>query len=348
MYSVGVFPGKFFPPHRGHLAAILNARTRCKKLYVVVSCNEAYEATLAKSESLKPISIAERVRWLSIETKGIDNIVVIGMNEENVPASPNGWAEWTALLNKTIPEKFDAIFGSDIEYATNGYTKYFPEVKYEICDQNRELFPISATEIRKHPFENWDYILGSARGYFAKKVLITGTESCGKTTLTTMLAKIFHTSWTEEEGRYYSTRYMGGNETTFHRDDFFNICCQQRSVENAAIKGANKVVFFDTDAIITQYYCEMYLGEKDERIESFVDVDRYDIVLFLTPDIPWVPDGFRWNSDDQIRSVLNDSLMQMYVERGFKDKIIVVSGNYEERLQTAIKIGRGIIGGTIA
>ena len=127
-----------------------------------------------------------------------------------------------------------------------------------------------------------------------------------------MLAKIFHTSWTDEEGRFYSTRFLGGNETTFNKDDFFNICCQQRSVENAAIKSANKLVVFDTDAVITQYYCNMYLGSQDPRIESFVSSDRYDLVLFMTPDVPWVPDGFRWNDDDKTRAVLNSNLMKMY------------------------------------
>lgn len=343
MYDVGVFPGKFFPPHRGHLAAILNARTRCKKLYVVVSCNEGHEATLAKSENLKPIPINERVRWLSIEMKGIDNIIVLGMNEDHIPAPPNGWVEWTALLNATIPEKFDVIFGSDIEYATNGYTTYFPNVAYELCDQNREFFPISATEIRKHPFENWNYILGSARGYFAKKVLIVGTESCGKTTLTTMLAKIFHTSWTEEEGRYYSTRYMGGNEQVYTKDDFFAIAYQQRQVEDDAIRKANKLTFFDTEAVVTQYYCEIYLGSTDPRIEAFVDPNRYDVVLFLAPDVPWVDDGMRFLSDDKTRWELHEKLRKMFVDRGYGDKMIEIHGSYEERLNQSIEICRNLI-----
>ena len=343
MYDVGVFPGKFFPPHRGHLAAILNARTRCKKLYVVVSCNEGHEATLAKSENLKPIPINERVRWLSIETKGIDNIIVIGMKEDNIPAPPNGWTEWTALLNSTIPEKFDVIFGSDIEYATNGYTKYFPEVAYELCDQNREFFPISATEIRQHPFQNWNYILGAARGYFAKKVLIVGTESCGKTTLTTMLARIFHTSWTEEEGRYYSARYMGSNEGVYNVDDFFAIAYQQRQAEDDAVRKANKLVFFNTEALVTQYYCKLYLGVTDPRIEAFVGPERYDVILFLAPDVEWVADGLRWVSDSEERWRLHNELKQMFIDRGFGDKIIEITGSYEERLAKSLKICRDLI-----
>lgn len=345
MYKVGVFPGKFLPPHRGHLSAIMNARTRCEKLYVVVSYNEELENQLCDESGMKRIPMLDRVRWLSIELSGIDNVVVIGMEERGVPVFPNGWELWCSILNKTIPEPFDVIFGSDVEYSLNGYTTYFPAVKYEICDQDRSLFPISATEIRSNPYKYWDYILGAARQYFSKKIMICGTESCGKTTLTRMLAKIFHTSWTEEEGRYYSTRYMGANESVFKHDDFFNICCQQRNVELEAMSHANKLTFFDTDAVITQYYCEMYTGSCDDRIETFVDPDRYDTLLFLLPDVPWVPDGFRWQSDSSVRSELNSKLLKMYEERGFADKIVFISGSYEDRLRSAINICKSQIGG---
>ncbi|MDX1392527.1 MAG: adenylyltransferase/cytidyltransferase family protein, partial [Rheinheimera sp.] len=31
--KTGVFPGKFLPPHRGHITAILRAHALCDKLY---------------------------------------------------------------------------------------------------------------------------------------------------------------------------------------------------------------------------------------------------------------------------------------------------------------------------
>lgn len=127
--------------------------------------------------------------------------------------------------------------------------------------------------------------LGSARLYFAKKVLITGTESCGKTTLTKMLAKVLFTSWTQEEGRYYSARNMGGNELVFNENDFFEICLEQQRAEDLALRTANKIAFFDTDAVVTQYYCELYLGKKNQAIETMVDRNRYDVVLMLAPDV---------------------------------------------------------------
>jgi HTH-type transcriptional repressor of NAD biosynthesis genes len=342
MYDVGVFPGKFYPPHRGHLSAILKAGTQCKRLYVVVSYNRDLENGLPITSKFNPITLNDRVRRLSIELQNFDHIKVLGMEEVGVPPFPGGWTEWCVLLNRTIPEKFQAVFGSDISYATEGYTTHFPDTAYVICDQNREQIPISATEIRSNPYKYWDYILGSARPHFAKRILIGGTESCGKTTLTKILAKHYNTAWTEEEGRYYSTRYLGGNEAVFTQDDFFNICCDQRQVENKALRSANKLVFFDTDSVITQYYCELYLGSPYPRIESFVDPSRYDYLLYMAPDVEWVADGFRFKNEQEERNRLNEKLLNMYRARCFKN-IICIDGNYQERLDKAIKICDSII-----
>lgn len=341
MYKVGVFPGKFLPPHRGHLNAILQASTKCKKLYVVVSYNKGNDDLCIKS-GINPISPKLRARWLSTELAEMEHIKVLIMDEDGIPSFPEGWEMWSNRLKNAIKEKIDIIFGGEPQYNV-GYTKYYSEVKYELYDCSRLEYPISATKIRSNPYENWDYILGAARTFFTKKVLITGTEGCGKTTLTKMLAKIFSTSWAREEVRYYSTKYFGSNEEVFELEDFFNIAWEQRQIENYAFKTSNKITFCDTDAVITQYYCEMYMGKQNPKIEAFVDKDRYDLVILMLPDVAWVPGDFRFNEDKDSRYKLHNKLKQMYLDRGFKDKIIEVSGNYNERLNKVIELSRGII-----
>jgi HTH-type transcriptional repressor of NAD biosynthesis genes len=343
MYKVGVFSGKFTPPHRGHINAIIQAGTKCEKLYVVISHNAKLEEQLYAGTKVKPITLKEKARWLSVELSEFDHIKVIMLDEADIPVYPYGWELWSKKLNEVVGEKFDVIFGGEPQYADEGYTKYFPDVKYEIYDNTRSKYPISATDIRNNPYKYWDYILGVARPHFTKKVLITGSESCGKTTLTKMLAKIFFTSWAREEGRYYSTKYFGGNENVFELNDFYNICWEQRQIEEHALRTANKIAFFDTDAVVTQFYCEMYLGEKNPAIETMVDKNRYDLLLMMTPDVKWVADGFRWNNDDKIRMDLHNKLKQMYIDRGFGYKIIEIGGNYNERLNRAIEISNQLI-----
>ena len=338
MFKVGVFPGKFYPPHRGHLTAILKASTQCAKLYVVVCANAELESHFTIAGNIQPITLNDRVRWLSIELRNFSHIKVVGMEEKGVPIYPYGWKEWSILLNKTITEEFQAIFGSDSYKQKEGYTDHFPNVEYVLADEERERVKISATEIRANPYKYWDFILGAARPHFAKRILIAGTESCGKTTLTTLLAKYYNTAWTEEEGRYYSARHLGGNESTFVPEDFFNICADQRRVEDHALRSANRLVFFDTDAVITQYYCEMYTGCRNPKIDSFIDESRYDIVLYLVPDVEWVDDGLRFKGEQAERNRLNEKLYQMYCDYGFFPKMYTLSGTYEERLTAALKI----------
>lgn len=337
MYNVGVFAGKFTPPHRGHLNAIINASTKCNKLYVVMSDNPVLTEQLCKENNLPIMDMKLRTKWLSQELQGFDHIKVIMLDETGIPVYPYGWEQWAEKLKSVVTEEFDVIFGGEISYTEN-HIKYFPNVAYEIYDSNRLKFPISATEIRKYPLKHWDYILDSAKPFFAKKVLIAGTESCGKTTLTKYLGKIYNTSWSEEEGRYYSTRYLGGNEEVFTIDDFGIIAHEQYKADMDALRKANKVVFYDSDAVITEYYAELYLGEQSKVVEGFINPDRYDLVLLFTPDVKWVDDGFRWNKEDKIRNNLHSKLKQMYIDYGFGDKLVEINGDYSQRLEKAINI----------
>lgn len=335
MYKVGVFPGKFLPPHRGHLNSIFNAATQCEKLYVVVSDHPEITRKACEQAGIRLMDMKLRAKWLSIELQNFEHIQVLMLDEGDILPYPHGYPDWADLLYKTIPERFDVIFGGEPEYQ-KPHDEYFPNIDYAIFDADRERFPISATQIRQNPLKYWDYILGSARSHFVKRVLITGSESCGKTTMTKYLAKIFHTSWAEEEGRYYSERYLGGNEEVFTLQDFDNIAIEQYQAENHAIKTSNKVVFFDTDALVTQFYAKLYLGEESPMVESFINPDRYDLVLCFTPDVRWVDDGLRWNSDDRVRWNLHKDLKIMYKQRGFATKMKDISGTYEERLHKAI------------
>lgn len=342
MYKIGVWVGKVSPPHRGHLNAIIQAGTQCEKLYVVVSHNEKLEQEMYANTDIKCISLKQKARWLSIELSDLEHIKVLMLDEGEIPVYPYGWEQWSYKLKNLIPEHIDVIFGGEPEYKDIGYSKYFLYTDYVIYDKDRIKYPISATEIRKNPYKNWDYILGSARPFFAKKVLIAGTESCGKSSLVKMLAKIYNTSWAQEEGRYYSQRYMGTNEDVFELDDFYNICFEQIQSEKHALKTANKIVFFDTDAIITQYYCKQYLGEYNPKIENLIDPSRYDLLLMMKPDVKWIADGFRWLSDDDIRWKLHEEIKQMYTDRGFTN-IIEIGGNYNERLNEAIEISNKLL-----
>lgn len=334
MYKVGVIYGKFLPPHRGHLNSIINSATKCEKLYVVVCDNRNNTEKLCSASGVNNMPLNLRAKWLSIELKDLEHIKVVTLDETDIPVYPYGWVEFSKLLENSVGEKFDVIFGGEQDYA-EGNRKYFPYADYEIYDYERSRFPISGTMIRENPLDHWDYILGSARGFFTKKVLVTGTESCGKSTLVKYLSKIFYTSWSDEVGRRYANEYLGGNENFFTDDDFGAIAYLQHEQDLKAINSANKIVFFDTDAVVTDYYSRLYMGHENLNVQKFINPDQYDLVLFLSPEVKWVDDGQRRNSEN--RNQLDTVLIDMYLNFGFSsDKIFRIDGNdYNKRFNLA-------------
>jgi len=336
MYNIGAVPGKYFPPHRGHLNQIIRAATQCDKVYVVVSDNEDIALDKCRKDNLPYIPLKTRALWLSLELQGIDHIQVVMLDETGIPAYPDGSIQWCHMLTNLIPGKIDVIFGGELEYQDT-YMKHLPDIKYDVYDYSRSRYPVSGTEVRLDYLKHWDYILGSARGFFARRILITGTESCAKSTLTKYLGKIFHTSWSEEYGRHYSAEHLGGNEDLFQLADFARIAGTQDMQDKEALKSANRIVFFDSDAVVTQYYCEMYLGQPNPLIETVIDPQKYDLVLMMGPTVGWVSDGLRFKGEQTDRERLHKKLFYMYLDRGFKDKIIEINDdNYSARLTRAV------------
>jgi HTH-type transcriptional repressor of NAD biosynthesis genes len=270
------------------------------------------------------------------------HIEVRVLDETDLPVYPDGWPQWAERMRQVVPETIDAFFVGDRDYHDTLHAS-FPESRIELFDPTRTRYPISATEIRRDILNNWHYILGPARPFFSKKVLIAGTESCGKTTLTKCLAKLYNTSWSEEVGRYYANEYLGGDETIYTDEDFSRMAYLQAEQDYKALRTANKVCFFDTDAVVTDYYSELYMGHRNHRVEAFINPEKYDVLLYLQPDVAWVPDGQRLNGDQERREKLNTRLLDMYAEFGFSDRIVRVSGDYSKRLAAAIRIVDGLL-----
>ena len=335
--KTGVFPGKFLPPHRGHITAILRAHALCDKLYVVISERSDEDGELCRQAALPYISGVLRQRWLSQELQGL-GIEVLLQNDDATAAFPEGWGEYAQQLKQTVPEPFSVIFGGEESYR-EGHNRYFPGIDYQVLDPKRMQWPISGTEIRQHPYKHWDYIAGSARPFFARKVLITGSESCGKTTLTRKLAKVYCTSWSEELGRDYQHDVVGGNGDLFDFEDFNRIAHLQYEQDLAALRTANKVCFFDTDAVVTAFFSQVFLGEVASRVESFIDPAKYDLVIALKPTVPWVADGMRELGDPQVRQLSFAQLMTLYHQYGFDTKhfCIIDATDYYQRLEQCIQ-----------
>lgn len=331
--TVGFLTGKFAPLHTGHIYFISKAATKVDKLYVVLS----YDGKRFQDDPR--LSLKNRLLWLKTTFKDLPHIKIVYVDETNCSPYPDGWHEWSMLVKRAIPHRIGditKIFSSEPEY-TEGFNKYWPNAEHVIVDAERKEVNISATEIRANPFKFWSYMPSIVRQHYVKKVCIIGTESCGKTTLTKYLSKIYQTSWVEEYGRKFCEQDMCMDESLLQYNDYALIAARRYEDELQAVKTANRIVFADTNAFITNFYCRLYEGSFHPMVDEYESLEKYDLTLVLDSDVEWVADGLRINKD---RSK-TDGLLKKMLEMSRSDnlgKLVYISGTYSERLEKAIKI----------
>ena len=330
--TVGFLTGKFAPLHTGHIYFISRAATMVDKLYVVLSYD-------GKQFSDDPrLSLKNRLLWLKTTFKDLPHIHITYVDETDIPAYPDGWRQWANLVDKAIgmEEDIDKIFSSEPEY-TEGFAEHWPFAEHVIIDADRTAINISATKVRSDPFKYWSFLPSVVRKHYVKKVCIIGTESCGKTTLTKYLSKIYRTSWVEEYGRTFCEQDMCMDESLLQFDDYAIIAARRYEAELEATKTANKILFVDTNALITNFYCMLYEGDFHPLVSQYEELEKYDATIFLDNDVPWVADGLRQNKDaERPRLLLHQMVSDKYNSN--LGRVYYVTGTYEERLTASLNI----------
>ena len=280
-YSNTVVIGKFMPPHYGHVYMIERALAVSKVVHVLVYTME--------SEPLPGFK-----RWKALREHFANDNVIVQWIEKDLPQypeeHPDFWNIWKNEIENAVKyittDKIDAIFGSE------DYVKSLGNVlncKSHIVDKERKIVPISGTMCREDNFENWQYVIPEYRPNLVKSICFIGGESTGKTTLTRIMAKIFQTEWVSEYGREYVEK--NGDPTT--TEEFLHISSQQRLNFSQKKRTANKLIFADTDSIVTQVFHKLYLGDFSKELDVNISLEDYDLYFLLPPTIPFYQDGTR-------------------------------------------------------
>ncbi|MDM5327072.1 multifunctional transcriptional regulator/nicotinamide-nucleotide adenylyltransferase/ribosylnicotinamide kinase NadR [Neobacillus sp. CF12] len=332
--SVGFIGGKFLPLHLGHVYAIVHASSIVDELYVVLSHSERRDKEHCLDTKMEYIPAQIRLRWLSQLSKDMPHVKVLSI-EDHHGNDDYDWNEGAQLIKKAIGKPIDYVFSSEYEYNCI-FNELYPAAKHVLVDPSREHVNISATAIRKEGvFHHWHFIPDFVKPYFIKKVVVVGTESCGKSTLTRNLAKIYNTTYVEEYGRIICEE-IGGCEGIITKEDYHKIAYGHKLEEMKAIEKANKVVFIDTEAIVTQFYSNLYNNEHQTVLDEIAKLQDYDLWLYLEPDVKWVDDGLRVHGEDTIRDQNNQHLKLLLDNHNIDYKIL--SGDYVNRLNGAIKM----------
>lgn len=331
-FDVGFYGGKFIIPHNGHLYAMIQASTMCKELHIIVSYDERYEDSLYADNKVTKVNYKLRVRWWKQITKDMPHVHVHAVYEEQT-GHIEDWQKGADGIKSAIGKPIDAVFSSEYEYDPI-FARLYPEATHVIIDHQRSRFNISGTKIRQDGvLKHWDMIPSVVREHFVKKVVIVGTESNGKSTMVRNLASLYGTCYVEEIGR---TFYEKMNDYNTLPEDFSQIAVKHAHEVYKKQKEANKILFVDTEAYVTQNFSVEYEGEDVEQplVEAIAKSQKFDLWLFLDPDVEWVDDGTRAFGDQEVRERSSQRLKALLDSQGVKYQVI--SGNYYSRLNQAM------------
>ena len=184
-----------------------------------------------------------------------------------------------------------------------------------------------------------------------KKIVVIGPESTGKSTLCEQLAAHFNTIWVKE----YAREYLLKNGTNYSFEDLLDIAKGQlegeelivgrwpltetRSTEQRLTNNGQHV-FIDTDMYVMKVWCEFVFEKCHHWILNRIVERKYDLYLLCNTDLPWVKDELREYPDLVSRKKLYRHYKDIMVNQ--RVPWADISGNYEERLQKAIKAVDGL------
>jgi len=119
------------------------------------------------------------------------------------------------------------------------------------------------------------------------RVVLTGSECTGKTTLASELAEHYRTVWVPEQSRVYLDRK--GAPLVYA--DVEAIARAVIAAEEEAVSRADRLLILDTDLLSTVVYSRAYYGDCPPWVEAAARERRGQLYLLHHPDVPWVADG---------------------------------------------------------
>ena len=311
--------GKFLPFHKGHEAMINFALTKCDFLTVLVCCSDK-----------ENIQDTYRKAWIEKAFEKEKNIEIRTFNylESELPntstSSESVSKVWADVFKKQLPD-YSLLFTSE-EYGN--FVAAYMNIQHIAFDIPKKLFPVSATAVRNDVFNNWQYVPDSVKPDLLLKVVILGTESTGKTTLTENLAKYFNCSFVSEAGRD-----IIANSNSFTFNDLYLVASEHATRIDKSILADSPLVIIDTDIHTTKSY-SLFTFEKELEISTDIyNSNRANIYLYLNNDVEYLQDGTRLSEAD--RNLLDLSHRQVLTNHNIE--IIEVKGDWDERFEKAVE-----------
>ncbi len=157
-----------------------------------------------------------------------------------------------------------------------------------------------------------------------KKIILTGPESTGKSTLAKQLAQVYNTVWVPE----FARTYLKGLNRPYREDDLLKIAQGQRDLESFFSKKTNQYLFCDTSMLVMKIWSEYRFGKCHPWILEQLENEKNAIYILCGTDILWEYDEQRENPKDR-----NELYAKYLSELKFYQKeFIEVAGSQEVRI----------------
>jgi len=163
-----------------------------------------------------------------------------------------------------------------------------------------------------------------------RKIVISGPESTGKTSLAEGLSRHFKGQYIYE----YARDYISELKRPYIYKDVEHIAEMQVSLEKEMLGKTDQYLFYDTFLVITKVWFKVAYGRYPDWIDEYLENSGINLFLLCYPDLPWVSDPVRENPGEMRLKLFN-----MYREEAefFRFPVFIVKGNDHLRYQNAIK-----------
>jgi nicotinamide riboside kinase len=172
-----------------------------------------------------------------------------------------------------------------------------------------------------------------------KKIVFTGPESTGKTTLANLISQQYKAPLVIEKARDFFEKRKETNYTFFN---LLTIAIGQNELEQYTIKAYREenrnrkrlFVVCDTDLITIKIWMDEVFGKHSEWLPKNIKKDKTNDVLYLlcSPEgVAWEADPLRENPHDR------DRLFKIYEKElnGYQKNYKILRGSVDERLAAA-------------
>jgi NadR type nicotinamide-nucleotide adenylyltransferase len=166
------------------------------------------------------------------------------------------------------------------------------------------------------------------------KIVISGPESSGKTTLFEELCASLAINGVTE----YARDYINGLDRAYNYQDLLEIAKGQFNYEQNMLKSNSCLILTDTDLLTLEIWCEFKYGKCHPFILDKLRINLPDFYLLCYPDIPWEFDPQRENPSDRLGlfNIYEDKIKSIGVDYQ------IIKGEKSDRLKSAKTIIKNI------